>query len=232
MLRKEGAALRRDIAGRARELQDEALEQFEHAREAADKLAARGKDVADSGADGGGGRPERGQAARPRRGGRRSAGLNANDDPRAGRAPEIDVPGHPALMRLRVYGLRHIAEDAVASGHAPIEVDVAHGAVLEHHALLGQRRKGSEQAPVSPPVHRGEFFVEGVGAISRFRGRARAGTAHALPTLHHAIRGGKGEAESIPVEDFQPGDFTVTPVLDGFMMGRRCRGRRLIRGGP
>ena len=44
---KEGAALRRDIARRARELQDEAIDQFEHAREAADKLAARGKDVAD-----------------------------------------------------------------------------------------------------------------------------------------------------------------------------------------
>ena len=25
---------------------------------------------------------------------------------------------------------------------------------------------------------------------------------------------------SFRVEDFQPGDFTVTPVLDGFMLGR------------
>jgi hypothetical protein len=25
---------------------------------------------------------------------------------------------------------------------------------------------------------------------------------------------------SYPVEDLQPGDFTITPVLDGFMIGR------------
>ena len=28
---------------------------------------------------------------------------------------------------------------------------------------------------------------------------------------------------SFRVEDFQPGDFTVTPVLDGFMIGRTLR---------
>lgn len=44
---KEGAALRRDLAKRARDLQDEASQQFERAREAADDLTARGKDVAE-----------------------------------------------------------------------------------------------------------------------------------------------------------------------------------------
>ena len=44
---KDGASLRRDLARRARELQDEAKEQVERARGAADDLAARGRDVAE-----------------------------------------------------------------------------------------------------------------------------------------------------------------------------------------
>ena len=43
---KGGAALRRDISRRARDLQDDASEQFERASGLVDELAARGRDVA------------------------------------------------------------------------------------------------------------------------------------------------------------------------------------------
>lgn len=43
---REGAALRRDVARRARDLRDEAGERFDHASEAADGLVDRGRDVA------------------------------------------------------------------------------------------------------------------------------------------------------------------------------------------
>lgn len=43
---KEGAALRRDIARRARDLRDEADEQYGRVAEAAGDLAGRGRDVA------------------------------------------------------------------------------------------------------------------------------------------------------------------------------------------
>ena len=43
---KDGAALRRDISRRARDLQDEAAEHFERATDAAGDLADRGRDVA------------------------------------------------------------------------------------------------------------------------------------------------------------------------------------------
>jgi gas vesicle protein len=44
---KEGAAMRRDLAKRARDLQAEANVQFERASGVVDDLAARGKDVAE-----------------------------------------------------------------------------------------------------------------------------------------------------------------------------------------
>ena len=43
---KSGAALRRDIAQRARDLQEEAGAQYERASEAATELADRGRDIA------------------------------------------------------------------------------------------------------------------------------------------------------------------------------------------
>lgn len=43
---KEGAALRRDIARRARDLREETSEQVDRMTEVADDLAARGRDVA------------------------------------------------------------------------------------------------------------------------------------------------------------------------------------------
>jgi gas vesicle protein len=43
---KSGAALRRDLARRARDLQDDASEQYERVTEAAGELADRGRDVA------------------------------------------------------------------------------------------------------------------------------------------------------------------------------------------
>ena len=43
---KEGAALRRDIAKRARDLRDDAGQQIERVTEAADDLVERGRDVA------------------------------------------------------------------------------------------------------------------------------------------------------------------------------------------
>jgi len=43
---KEGTALRRDLAKRARDLRDEAGERLEHVTEAADGLVDRGRDVA------------------------------------------------------------------------------------------------------------------------------------------------------------------------------------------
>ena len=43
---KEGAALRRDIAGRARDLRDDANEQFDRVAGAASGAAERGRDVA------------------------------------------------------------------------------------------------------------------------------------------------------------------------------------------
>ena len=43
---KEGAALRRDIAKRSRDLRDDAGEQIERVTEAADDLVGRGRDVA------------------------------------------------------------------------------------------------------------------------------------------------------------------------------------------
>ena len=42
-------------------------------------------------------------------------------------------------------------------------------------------------------------------------------------TFQHAIRVERQRAVSFRVEDFQPGDFTVTPVLDGFLIGKTQR---------
>lgn len=43
---KSGASLRRDLARRARDVQDDASEQYERVTEAANELADRGRDVA------------------------------------------------------------------------------------------------------------------------------------------------------------------------------------------
>jgi hypothetical protein len=41
--------------------------------------------------------------------------------------------------------------------------------------------------------------------------------------FQHAICVERPRAVSFRVEDFQPGDFTVTPVLDGFLIGKTLR---------